>query len=134
MNSFLQSKNWLDFQKSLGRKVWQIDSVNIIKHNLPLGKSYFYSPRTEGDFLSKEFLNRIKEVANQENAIFFKIEPQEKIDESLLKKSGFIKGKDIQPRKTLMLDITKTEEELLNQMHYKTRYNIRLAEKKGVEI
>ena len=134
MNSFLQSKNWLDFQKSLGRKVWQIDSVNIIRHNLPLGKGYFYSPRTEGDFLSKEFLNRIKEVANQENAIFFKIEPQEQIDESLLKKSGFIKGKDIQPRKTLILDITKTEKELLNQMHYKTRYNIRLAEKKGVEI
>jgi len=134
MNSFLQSKNWLDFQKSLGRKVWQIDSVNIIKHNLPLGKSYFYSPRTEGDFLSKEFLTKLKKIADQENAIFFKIEPQKQINENLLKKSGFIKGKDIQPRKTLILDITKTEEELLNQMHYKTRYNIRLAEKKGVEI
>ena len=134
MNSFLQSKNWLDFQKSLGRKVWQIDSVNIIKHNLPLGKSYFYSPRTEGDFLSKEFLTKLKKIADQENAIFFKIEPQKQINENLLKKSGFIKGKDIQPRKTLILDITKTEKELLNQMHYKTRYNIRLAEKKGVEI
>jgi lipid II:glycine glycyltransferase (peptidoglycan interpeptide bridge formation enzyme) len=127
--SFLQSKEWADFQKSLGRKVWQIDSVGVIKHNLPFGKSYLYSPRCRGNFLLEDFLKKIKEIAKKENAIFFKVEPTE-----INKKFGLRKSKDIQPRKTLILDITKSEQELLNQMHYKTRYNIGLAEKKGVRI
>jgi len=128
--SFLQSKEWLNFQKSLGRKIFQIGSIGIIKHNLPLGKSYLYSPRANPnkDF---NFINKVKEIAKQENAIFFKLEPENKID---LEKFGFRKSHNIQPIKTIILDIAKSEQELLNQMHYKTRYNIGLAEKKGIKI
>lgn len=130
MDSFLQSTAWADFQKSLGRKVWQVDKVNIIKHNLPLGKSYLYSPRCGGNFLSKSSLEKVKEIAKEENAIFLKVEPLDFAQG----KSKFKKGQDIQPSKTLILDITKSEKELLRQMHHKTRYNIRLAERKGIGI
>ena len=41
---------------------------------------------------------------------------------------------DIQPPDTTILDLTKTEEELLLGMKNKWRYNIHLAEKKGVEV
>ena len=135
-NSFLQSSIWAEFQKSLGRKIWQIDSINIIKHNLPFGKSYLYSPRCEGKFLSELFFKKIKEIAKQENAIFLKIEPLEELRASPLEleKFGFRKSNNIQPQKTLILDITKSEQELLNQMHYKTRYNIGLAKKKEILI
>jgi len=131
MKSFLQSNDWLAFQKSLGRKVWQINEIGIIKYNLPFGKCYLYSPRPRssgfgGQARFEEFLIKIKEIAKQENAIFFKLEPLEKLS---LKRS-----RNIQPVKTLILDISKSEQELLNRMHYKTRYNIGLAEKKGIKI
>jgi len=41
---------------------------------------------------------------------------------------------DIQPPSTVVIDLTKSEDELLGAMKAKTRYNIRLAERKGVEV
>jgi lipid II:glycine glycyltransferase (peptidoglycan interpeptide bridge formation enzyme) len=39
-----------------------------------------------------------------------------------------------QPRSSWMLDVTRDEESLLSNMKQKTRYNVRLASRKGVEI
>jgi len=134
MISFLQSKEWADFQKSLGRKIWRIDSINIIRYDLPFGKSYLYAPRCGGNFLSDSFLKRIRKLSKEESAIFFRVEPQEEISKKALNKFSFKKGRNIQPKKTLILDINQSEKDLLEQMHQKTRYNIRLAEKKGIKI
>lgn len=125
--SFLQSQQWGQFQESLGRKVWRLEDILVIKYSLPFNRNYLYCPRVS-ERVSDDFLEKVKEIALQEGSIFLKIEPEKEIPN--LKKSD----KQIQPAKTIILDISKSEDELLNQMHSKTRYNIRLAQRKGIEV
>ncbi len=148
--SFLQSSEWAKFQESLGRKVWLLKDdfgqILVIKQGLPFNKSYLYSPRTnirhwlsnDGLASFRKSLEKIKEIAKKEGAIFFKIEPEIENDlkiREFLESFGFRKSqKEIQPRKTLILDITKSEEEILKGMHQKTRYNIRIAKRNGIEV
>lgn len=52
-----------------------------------------------------------------------------------MKFSGIYKAPmDIQPPDTVIIDLIRAEDEILDSMHKKTRYNIRLAVKKGVVI
>lgn len=135
MSSFLQSPEWEEFQQAVGRKTWRVRGVLIIRHDLPFGFNYLYSPRPdlEEDDL-REFLKGAEEVAAGEKSIFLKIEPGAG-NTGFFNKSGFIKSKkEIQPSETVILDLTQSEQEILDRMHEKTRYNIRLAQKHGIEI
>ncbi len=127
----------------------------VAKYELPLGKSYLYCPRgpiiqfpisnfqfpiksQNSNFKNsnlEEFIEEIRVLAERRNVIFARIEPTVDISEETLKEKGFIKSlKDVQPAKTLILDLEASEEELLGQMHEKTRYNIGLAQRKGVVV
>lgn len=89
-------------------------------------------------------LNEIKRIAEVEGAMFLRFEPAWRsylghfFSESEIVRHladwNLIKTIDVQPSQTLILDLTKSEEEILQAMHQKTRYNIRLAEKKGVKV
>ncbi|MFH1412537.1 MAG: peptidoglycan bridge formation glycyltransferase FemA/FemB family protein [bacterium] len=135
---FLQSWDWSEFQEQAGNKVFRlgiednnklIASAVIVKKSI-LGFKYFYCPRGPvANVKSLDFLfKKIKELAKEEKAKFFRFDPVTLFD------SQAVQTIDVQPKKTLILDLTKSEQELLSSMHQKTRYNIRLAEKKGVEI
>jgi len=157
--SFLQSWEWGEFQKKLGRKIFRLGfggppspqfkgdfgvAMQIIEMNLPLGKKYWYCPvgpiaETRNSKLEiRNITEEIKMAAKENGAIFLRIEPFWEENEeikNLLKKEGFKKlDRDINPAQTLILDISKTEDEILNQMHGKWRYNIHLAEKKNVAV
>jgi len=131
---FLQSHEWEEFQKSIDKKTWRIDDALVIKLPFVLGRSYLYSAGAVPD---SGFVDRTSRIAKEEGAIFLKCEPlsgdRELVDRLL--GIGFIKSKkEIQPQRTIILDITKSEEELLGEMHSKARYNIRVAEKHGLKI
>lgn len=129
MSSFLQSKTWERFQQAAGADTFRVDGVLFIKKKLFLGKSYLYSPRPD----TACSWEKIGELAKKERAVFVRWEPGEalNIEKFPLK---IVRSADVQPSKTVMVDLTKPEEKLLQSMHPKTRYNIRLAQKKGVEV
>jgi len=162
MSQFLQSFEWGQFQEKVVGKVWRLGVedggqlivvATIIKRALPMGKKYFYCPRgpiidfrinNNSDTQIKviNFLfGEIKKLTEREGVMFLRFEPQSEISAKGGSASGgknlkskIIKTIDVQPSKTLILDLSKSDEELLKQMHQKTRYNIKLAEKREVKI
>ena len=83
-------------------------------------------------------LEAIQPVARQERAICLKIEPDQEDDPALagrLQALGFHPSpQEIQPRRTILVDLASEPEELLRVMKQKTRYNIRLSARKGVIV
>jgi lipid II:glycine glycyltransferase (peptidoglycan interpeptide bridge formation enzyme) len=70
-------------------------------------------------------------------SIFIKLEPNVLYNEKLeneIKSFGLIKGRRLFTPTSFWIDLTPPEEDLLKSFHSKTRYNIRLAQKQGVEV
>ena len=129
--SILQSWVWGEFQKNLGFKVHRFSSSDYINQaveiSLMAGKNYLYSPRGPlGNVTDAQ--KDIRELATTDHSIVFaRIEPNEKQN---LPKAV----KEIQPTDNWVLDLTQTEEQILAGMKPKTRYNINLAQRKGVTV
>jgi len=144
----LQSWLWGEARKKMGIEVLrlvelknkEIENVfQITIHSLPfLNKKIGYIARSV--FPSKEVLDFLYNYGKKNNLIFIKIEPYEKKSNFIQKSSKVINQKLIVskhplfPLWTQILDLNKSEDELLESFHQKTRYNIRLAQKKGVIV
>ena len=132
---FLQSREWEEIQRAVGRKTWRQEGALIIRHDLGLGLNYLYCPRP--DFGPQQpgvgFFSAARDIAARERSIFLKIDP---IHAIRMPTAGVYarEAASIQPRRTIVIDLRKSEAEILGAMHEKTRYNIRLAERKGVRI
>jgi peptidoglycan pentaglycine glycine transferase (the first glycine) len=102
---------------------------------------------------TRGILSELDNYARSRNSLFLKIDPplplasglpdspDEEQHESglkaldLLRESGWIFSPDqIQFRNTLTLDLVLSEDELLANMKQKTRYNVRLAGRRGVQV
>lgn len=122
----------------------------ILKRRLPrLNRCIFYSPRgpvfdLHDEKLFDAFLAAVREVGRRERAVLWKIDPDVAASDERLKaylaSRGFVPaGREggfsgTQPRFVFRLDITPSAEELLAAFAPKTRYNIRLAQRRGVEV
>lgn len=153
-----QTPEWGHFQAQIeGRgKYWIVileeskilGGTLLIRHKLPKGYSWLYAAR--GPLLNYDspdiqaqmetLLQVITKIAKEKNAIFLRIDPPleqqgGRIVHGQLNLTGFKKNrKGFQPEHTLIIDLTPSEDEILAQMKQKCRYNIRLAEKKGIKV
>lgn len=147
--SFLQSWAWGKFQRSTGKKVLYLEENDwqalVLITPLRFGKTYFYVPhgpvwdkaKHGENIILKNFLDKITPIAKEYNAIFVKIEPKtsdEKIIE-IIQNLGFKKTeKSIQPEDTLVIDISRPENEILEDLEKRCRNEIKAAEKKNVSL
>jgi lipid II:glycine glycyltransferase (peptidoglycan interpeptide bridge formation enzyme) len=137
----LQTGEWGELKRAFGwepvRIINEEAGVQILFRKLPLGFTIGYIPKAVigSQFISEKFWNEIDSVCKQKRAIFLKLEPDSWDSEIILHPSSFILSKhNIQPPRTLIVDLRGSEEQILARMKQKTRYNIRLAEKKGVTV
>ncbi len=137
----LQTGSWGELKSSFGwnpiRIVQQDDGVQILFKSLPGGFSIGYIPKGPVGKLSDELITEIDRVCREERAVFLKLEPDEWEGNTTILKdemAGWRPSRTIQPRRTILLDLNQSENDLLAAMKQKTRYNIRLAEKKEIVV
>ena len=142
----IQSWEWGEFRKKTGVKVIRLGKFDKGKlsrgfqltiHNLPLTKfTVGYLPK--GSMLDKQTLKALEEIGRKENCIFIKLEPNiQKITNYQLPITNYQLTPSPNPLFTkynFLIDLTKTEKELLMNMKAKTRYNVRLAQRRGVKV
>lgn len=149
---FTQGFAYGEWHKRSGRSVRRfvvrdsLDTISIfqaIKYPLPFGKNLLYIPHgpvihpQAPPNIIAEVTDAIRTLAIRERSIFVRFDPYppraippvRDVRPVPSTRSSFQ-----QPQTEWLLDIQKSDEELLAAMHEKTRYNIRLAEKKGVEV
>ncbi|MFZ5376699.1 MAG: lipid II:glycine glycyltransferase FemX [Patescibacteria group bacterium] len=148
----LQTWEWGDFRKTTGTKVERVGcfkdgviqhALQVTFHRLPiLDKTVGYFPK--GFLPNENQIAALKQLAEKHNALFIKLEPNvpspvgESADNQIIKKflaeNDCVPGRPLFTKYSFILDLTPDEETLFSNLQSKTRYNIRLASKKGVQI
>lgn len=133
----LQTGEWGELKAAFGWKPVRIVNgeagVQILFRKLPLGFTIGYIPKANP---APSLWQEIDVVCRQNRAVFLKLEPDLWEDQmpDAWHMTLRISPQNIQPPRTIIVDIQGSEEVILARMKQKTRYNIRLAEKKGVTV
>jgi peptidoglycan pentaglycine glycine transferase (the first glycine) len=128
----------------------------VLRRRIPwLPYSILYVPKGpildyQDAALRRVVLAELEQIARQERAVFVKIDPDvvhswglererpsptgRKFQQELEQRGWRYSTEQIQFRNTVELSIQRPEEELLAAMKQKTRYNIRLATRRGITI
>lgn len=156
----VQSWAWGEFKEKTGMKPVRlgffngsrmVDACQVLFRPIPK-TPWVVGHSLRGRLPSQELVDALRDLAHEENAIFIKLEPDYVvrrwknkkgkvvqppiIDKSInLASLGLVRGqRPLYDPHSFELDLTLSENELLANMHTKTRYNIRLALKKGVVV
>ncbi|MBT4124399.1 MAG: peptidoglycan bridge formation glycyltransferase FemA/FemB family protein [Candidatus Pacebacteria bacterium] len=149
----LQTWEWGEFRKKTNVVVERLgffeneklqQSLQVTFHPLPIiGKTAGYLPK--GFMPNENQIAALKRLGKEQNALFIKLEPNVSQPaetavsghseiRKFLQTHGCQPGKPLFTKHTFELDLQRSEEELFAKLSNKTRYNVRLASKKGVQI
>lgn len=138
----LQTSIWGTLKDDYG---WEVDHLQtadsgaqVLFRRLPLGYSLAYVPKGPvGDWLPT-LLPELVSHCRSRRAFILKVEPDHvwdlKFTEDLRNHNFIASPQNVQPAHTLIIDLSGDEDEILARMHQKTRYNIRLATRKGIHV
>lgn len=131
----IQTKAWEEFRKEWGNEVSRVNGHLLTIHKIPFfGKIAIFE---KGPVPTQATLTKLTKFGRQSNLIFIKLEPNCVKSDKLVKlvqSSGALPGKTLFTPTTFWIDLTRPEDDILKSFHPKTRYNIRLAQKNGVEV
>jgi peptidoglycan pentaglycine glycine transferase (the first glycine) len=138
----LQTDSWGKLKSSYGWSHERILSgpagALVLYRKFPMGLTMGYVPKGPiGDWLP-ELLPALDQACRAQGAFALKLEPDDEVStiapEDLRQVGLRPSAHTVQPRRTLLVDLSDDEDAILGRMHQKTRYNIRLAGRKGVTV
>ncbi len=144
-NHIVQSEEWGHFKRQMGTPFVKVGEIQFTKHRIPLTPYYVgYAPKV--NFLEQKFSwIELKKIAKLEKCAVIRFDvPNVLLDTT---DNGYVQRLISElnskckksPRRTftkwnVLLDISASEDVLQSNMSQKSRYNSRLASKKGVEV
>ncbi len=139
----LQLPEWAEFKSHFS---WQSQIFNnqsayaqVLFRTLPAGYSIAYLPKGPLGTDWSSLWRQIDLECKKRKTVFLQVEPDLNLPLPAQVEAQFAQGfireeHTLQPRQTISISLEAGEEELLAAMKQKTRYNIRLAAKKGVVV
>lgn len=147
----LQTSAWGAHQAEFG---WRVERVALIESGaivagaqvlfkpLPLGLTRAYVPKgplvdTDNEDQCQQLIDALHRLCRARRAISLKLEPDWFAVERAAQfaRQGFkLNRETVQPPRTILIDLNGSQDDILARMKSKARYNIRLAERKGVQV
>lgn len=138
--SVFQSEEWEIFKKRTGySKSYRIGNILLLQRKILHKWSMLYAPMVSESQLktvqSKIFNEELSKLAKSNGIIFFRLELNINPDSKVSLPKEYIQSfEEMQPRHNWLIDLSKTEDELLTEMKQKGRYNLKIAQKNGLEF
>jgi peptidoglycan pentaglycine glycine transferase (the first glycine) len=140
----LQGWEWGEFKRLTG---WQPRRIAALRNGRPvagvqvlsrrvMGVRSAYAPRGPWwhDAEALEALVRFTRRKLAWHAPFLRTDPLVEDGAPLLRLGFHLAPRQIQPKASIVVDLTRSPEDILNGFDRQVRYNVRLADRKGVEV
>jgi len=136
----VQTQEWAEFKTAYGTKTVRCGEIFYSKHKLPFSPYFIaYCPKVNPFIIDWE---KLKESLKNEDCVSINFDvpnvvkdsPEVETAETILQNQCISAAKETFASSTVIIDLSRTEDELLKSLHSKHRYNMKLAQKNGVVI